>query len=275
MMSDRYGGQVSPITWFGSFPVYLATILAMAHGVALVLVAFLAAFGGNTIIQSLIFIPAEALFRGAIWQFVTYAFVSDPRNALWVAIQLVMLAVFGRDVEMLIGRRAFAWMYAALVVAGPVLVAALSLVGIPGSLAGAGGVHFAVFVAFAAIYPRAEIFFGIQARWIALGLFVINAIQHLAGTDFVGLAVLFWECAVAIVWLAMIGAGGFSLPELPRLPLRRKPRLKLVAKPEPDDGNIDAILEKISREGLSSLTRSERARLEKAREALLEKERPS
>jgi len=42
---------------------------------------------------------------------------------------------------------------------------------------------------------------------------------------------------------------------------------------EEDDSSIDAILEKISRSGMSSLTVRERKKLERAREELLEKDR--
>ncbi len=38
--------------------------------------------------------------------------------------------------------------------------------------------------------------------------------------------------------------------------------------------SIDPILEKISKHGMASLTKSEKARLEKARAELIEKERP-
>jgi hypothetical protein len=51
-----------------------------------------------------------------------------------------------------------------------------------------------------------------------------------------------------------------------------KPRLRVTPR-DPVDA-IDPILEKISTHGLHSLTPAERARLEKARAALLQKEDP-
>jgi hypothetical protein len=56
-----------------------------------------------------------------------------------------------------------------------------------------------------------------------------------------------------------------------------RPRLRIVEHPEepPIDPHrvIDPLLDKISRDGLSSLTRREREQLERARTALLENER--
>jgi hypothetical protein len=56
-----------------------------------------------------------------------------------------------------------------------------------------------------------------------------------------------------------------------------RPRLRVVKDPdsEPVDPHriIDPLLEKISRDGLASLTRREREQLERARALLLERER--
>ena len=57
----------------------------------------------------------------------------------------------------------------------------------------------------------------------------------------------------------------------------KSPRLRVVRNPDEDPVDphriIDPLLEKISRDGLASLTRREREQLERARTALLEKER--
>jgi hypothetical protein len=75
------------------------------------------------------------------------------------------------------------------------------------------------------------------------------------------------------------------MPSL-RMP-RRRPKLRVLPKPSSPpraiprvelaetaaDTEVDALLDKIAKTGLASLTASERARLEKAREELLKKER--
>jgi hypothetical protein len=90
----------------------------------------------------------------------------------------------------------------------------------------------------------------------------------------------------AVAWLAALVAGGASilvpLPRLarPRLRLARRPRVRpsrvterpLLEESEPD---IDAILAKISRTGIDSLTAAERSQLEAARRARLRAEHDS
>ena len=121
-----------------------------------------------------------------LWQFVTYAFVNKPE--IFTLIQLVLLAFFGRDVEKFIGRKSFAWLYAVLVLAIPVLLSLLNFLGMDsGTYYGSDAVHFAVFVAFVMIYPAAEIFFGIQARWIAIALLGIYTLQMLAYRQWINL----------------------------------------------------------------------------------------
>lgn len=282
MIANQNYGQCAPLTWVGKVPVYLATAIAAAHGVALIFCAFALAAGGERFLQLLRFSPESALGGLHLWQFVTYAFVTiNPNEFLWVALQLFILAIFGREVEKFVGRASFAWLYGLLLIALPVFLSLIYLVSdrsYPHD--GSGTLHFAVFIAFAYIYPRAEIFFGIEARWIALVLLGVYSLMLLAAIQPVNLALLWLECAVAVLWLMREGVGPFSLPSpatfLKRHHSRRK--LRVVKRDEPRDEvevhqSIDPILEKIASRGMSSLTRAERETLERARVALLEKER--
>jgi hypothetical protein len=191
----------------------------------------------------------------------------------------VLLAFFGRDVEKFIGRRSFAWLYAVLVLAIPVLLSVLSLLGVEsGSYSGSDAVHFAIFVAFAMIYPGAEIFFGVQARWIAIALLGIYTLQMLAYRQWISLSILWWECGVSAAWMMREGVRSFSLPSVSTIPVKRPERRSKPARREPEKevelyDSIDPILEKIARQGIGSLTRGEREKLERVRAALLEKER--
>jgi len=140
--------------------------------------------------------------------------------------------------------------------------------------------HFGVFVAFALIYPTAEMFFGIQAKWIALALLAINSLQCLALSDYEALAVLAVDSVAACLFIARFqGRLALSLPSRRQQVLVRRtaapsPRNAAVAAPEEEDlhGSIDPILDKISRSGIASLTMRERDRLEKARHKLIAKD---
>jgi hypothetical protein len=277
MIANRNFEQCEPLTWVGRVPVYLSTAIAFAHGVMMVFTALALASGAEWFFQILAFSPQSAIAKLHLWQFVTYAFVNRPE--IFTLIQLVLLAFFGRDVEKFIGRRAFAWLYAVLVVAVPVLLSVLSFLGVEsGSYHGSDAVHFAIFLAFVMIYPGAEIFFGIQARWIAVALLGIYTLQMLAFRQWISLSILWWECAVAAAWMMREGVRSFSLPSVPTIPLKRPERRAKPVRREAEKevelyDSIDPILEKIARQGIGSLTRGEREKLERVRAALLEKER--
>lgn len=281
MIANRNFETCTPLTWFGSFPVYLATALAAAHGVTMILTALAMAAGragmDSPYLAPFLFSWQTSALEGRLWQFLTYAFVNPP--SIWVVIQLVLLAMFGAQVEKFLGRNAFLWLYVTLLLAGPLLLCVLGLFGVGWVLSGSATLHFAVFIAFVLIYPRAEIFFGIQARWIAAVLMGLYTLQGVAMRDMFSVGILWWECLAALVYLRWEGVGAFALPELPKIEHSERPK-KRKAKPhrQADEEknlheSIDPILEKISRTGISSLTRSERERLERARATLLEEEK--
>jgi membrane associated rhomboid family serine protease len=277
MIANRNFEQCEPLTWVGRLPVYLSTVIAFAHGLMMVFTALALASGAEWFFGLLAFSPQSSVGKLQLWQFVTYAFVNRPE--IFTLIQLVLLAFFGRDVEKFIGRKAFAWLYAVLVLSIPVLLSLLSFLGIEsGTYYGSDAVHFAVFVAFVMIYPGAEIFFGIQARWIAIALLGIYTLQMLAYRQWINLSILWWSCGLAALWMMREGVRTFSLPSVSNLPLRRPERRSKPANREPvKEGelyeSIDPILEKIARQGIGSLTRGEREKLERVRAALLAKER--
>jgi len=281
MIANRNSEYCQPLTWIGRFPVYLATAIAGAMGISMLLTAIAMASTrgmGLGYFQPLVFGADEAL-AGRVWQFFSYVLVNPP--GFWAAIQIILLAVFGAEVEKFIGRRSFAILYGLLIVAIPVfLLAVWWIFKMPVRYFGSGSVNFAVFAAFALIYPRAEISCRIEARWAFVALLVINSLLLLSSASWAYLGALWWVCCVAALWLAYEGVGNFSLPD-PRDYFRRRHSQKHLRVERPQrreseaEVDIDPILEKIARHGIGSLSRAERERLEQARAALLEKERGS
>ena len=143
------------------------------------------------------FDSAAVLHGHAFHQIVTYAFVHSPSALLWFAIEMYMLFAFGREVERFIGRRAFIWLYALLLIAPTLL---LTLVGfwLPTALAGSGVLHFGIFLAFATIYPSVEMMLlRVPMKWIALILLAIGMLAALAFHDWGSIIVLSITAAVA------------------------------------------------------------------------------
>lgn len=276
MTGYSQGDDHQPLTYFRGFPIHAATLLVIVHVATMIATTLLMATGATGLLQALAFSSEAVFHRFAIWQYFSHAFVNFP--SIWFAIEMVMLFQFGREVERLIGRRAFLLMYVLLLVLTPLVLTVVGLVH-PTVAMGSGGLHFAVFIAFAAAYPGAAIFFGIVAKWIALALLAIYSLQHLASHNWTGMLTLWVGAGFAWAFIRH-ERGHFSLPDLRFW--KRKPRFEVVRsgtgrssaprESEPPS-DMDALLDKIKKSGMASLTAKERARLEAAREELLKRDR--
>jgi membrane associated rhomboid family serine protease len=274
-ISDDY----RPVAWMGRYPVDVTTMLVGLHVAAAILTAILVMIGAHSVLAYLQF-DSAAVWAGQVWRLFTYAFVHSPSALLWFAVEMYMLFVFGREVERFIGRRAYITLYIILLVAPAVLLtiwgiwqrSVLSLA------SGSSALHFGIFVAFATIYPRAELFLRIMTKWVVLILAAVYTLQLLAYHAWSDLMVVWTSIGAAFLFIEMYGAG----PELPwwdALKARFAPRPKFHVVPkmhssrsaETDDvyTSIDPILDKISKFGIGSLTASERRQLDRERERLL------
>ncbi len=173
-----------PIAWVGGHPVRVTMLLVALHVFTLVVGCLLLAFGVTGFIGLFIFDNAQVIALGRVWQLFTYAFVHVPTGTslIFFAIEMCMLWVFGREVERFIGRGAFIGLYALLLLLPTVFLTIAGLWTRLG-LSGATSIHFGVFIAFAVIYPQAELFLRIQARWVALVFVGIGTLASLANHD--------------------------------------------------------------------------------------------
>ena len=273
VIAHRGSGNYEPITWVGRLPVYATTIIVALYVASMIGVALALASGaGNFLESQLAFNSGAVLHDLQLWRCVTYAFVNEPDP--WFILALVMLYIFGRDVEQYLGRTGFVRLYIAFLLLGPSLLLAATLATGQAYLLGHSWANFAVFLAFAAIYPNAQLLFQIPAKVFALVFLGIFILQLLADRRWVEMTVLLSTAFLA--WYAMRHGAALRLDFLSRLrPVNRgrRPKLRVVRSPEdePVDPHriIDPLLDKISRHGLSSLTRREREQLERARAVLL------
>lgn len=209
-----------------------------------------------------------------IYQLLTYGFLHSRGDIFHILFNMFGLWIFGRDLEARYGSREFLLFYlTAIVVAGLVwTLAELPFGGGSGVLGASGGV-VATAILFAFNFPTRQIllFFVIPMQmWVAACLFVgadiLGALNrsdtsdvaftaHLGGALF---AVLYyklnWRLNSWIPWR-------ISLPKF-----RTGPKLRVHRPDEEDDmsAKVDAILDKISKQGSESLTRGERKLLERA-----------
>ena len=278
--SDDY----RPVAWMGRYPVDVTTILVGIHVAVAILTGILVALGAGAIFAYLQFDSVAIWSGGQVWRLFTYAFVHAPTasDLIWLAIEMYMLFMFGREVERFIGRRAYIALYLILLIL-PAAVLALVSFWSPTTFGTSTALHFAIFVAFATIYPNVQLFMRIAAKWVALIFIAIGTLSALAAHHWQTLVVLWTSVGAAFLFIELRGAG----PELVwwnTLKARFAPRPKyhVVPKPRPRPGNgrtepddvqasIDPILDKISKFGIGSLTASERRQLNRERERLLKK----
>lgn len=276
MFAARSSGDYEPITWWGRVPVYASTILVMVHCATMIFFALLGPTSLSWLYGAVVFTSPEVLAGGQVWRIFTYAFAHNiGQDGLFFLLEMAMLYWFGQQVERYLGRRHFLILYGTLLISAPVFLSLAALVGVPSALAGSSLLTFAIFLSFAAIYPSAEIFFGIQSRWIAAALLAIYSLISISRGDWVQLATLWQQAGTALLILRALGVyslqqvwPGFRMPRLPH----RQAKFRVLPKPEPEP-EVDVILDKIARQGISSLNAAERRVLEKERETLLEKER--
>jgi len=275
--SDDY----RPVAWMGRYPVDVTTMLVGLHVAVAILTAILVGLVGGSVLASLQFNSAAVWRGGQVWRLFTYAFIHPPTPSglLWFAVEMYMLFFFGREVERFIGRRAYVALYLTLLLLPAVVLTLLSF-WTPTTFATSTALHFAIFVAFATIYPNVELFLRIMAKWVALIFIAIGTLSALAMRDWQTLVVLWTSVGAAFLFIELRGAGAElawwnALKERlgPKPKFHVVPKMRSTRSAEPDDvdASIDPILDKISKFGIGSLTASERRQLNRERERLLKK----
>ncbi len=276
---NSYGNseEHQPITWVRGYPLYAAHVLVAVFTTSLLVTTLMMFFQIDHLLFAWLPFKSVEVLHGQLWRVATYGLVNPP--SLPFVIDMLMFVWFGREVEKSFGRRKFFLLYGGIYLVTPLLFTAIG-VWLPLARAGETGA-FALFVAFAVLYPNAVLMFDVLAK-VAAGVLVgIFTLMALAYHDWTGLISLWATSGFAFLFVRY-EQGLFSLPRL-RWP-RRKPNLRLLpdlpatkraetpAAGDASMSEIDALLDKIAQSGISSLTAKERARLEKGRESLLKKE---
>lgn len=268
-----YGSEEhQPVTWVRGHAVYAAHFVVLVFVVTM-LATTLCKLANATAVAEWLAYSSSAVLRGEAWRIVTYGLWNPP--SLSFAIDMLMLVWFGREVEKFFGRSKFLVLYTCVYVLGPLLFTALGP-WLPTAFAGETGA-FAIFIAFATLYPNVPILFTLLAKWIAWVLVGIYSLMALAGRDWQTLVSL-WSTSGFAYGFIRYQQGHLSLPTLPIR--RRKPKLHVLpdlpskkpaiaATPATASmAEVDALLDKIAQSGIGSLTAKERAKLDAARRDL-------
>jgi membrane associated rhomboid family serine protease len=244
---------------------------------AVVLLLLMTLFTSPDVVRLLQFSPGAALTRP--WTFLTYMFVHG--GLLHLLTNMLMLYVFGTAVESRMGSRPFLLYYLFCGIGAAVFSLLLAGLMPVGPFVGASGAILGVAVAFAMLWPDAELIIfpipiPIKARTLVIGLVALDVIgSRLWPGD--GIA------HIAHVGGALFGYLFFRVQSLsrraPAQPTRAVERVVMVqsgsAEPDrrtpvtpmqprrsidsdPVAAEVDRVLDKISEKGISSLTAAER-----------------
>jgi len=276
---NGYGSseEHQPVTWFRGHAIYAAHFVVLAFIGSMLATTLLMLLKITQPLAWLTFSNQDVL-RGQVWRIFTYGLVNQP--SLPFAIDMLMLVWFGRELEKFLGRRTFFFLFAGIYLVTPLLFVAIGIwrPAMQMSLVGEFGSSFAIFVAFATLYPNVMLLFNLLAKWVAMILVGIFTLIDLSGRNWIELLALWATVSFAYAFVrhhqGLLSFPTFarlapkpSLRVLPDLPAKNVPALR-TAKTD-SMVEMDALLDKIAQSGLSSLTSKERAKLDKAREELL------
>ncbi len=203
-----------------------------------------------------------------LWQFVTYTFLHSVSSPWHIIFNMFVLWMFGSEVERAMGTRKFLTMYfTAGIFAG--IFCCIFTPNVP--IIGASGAIFAVEVAFAMFFPNTNIVllflpFPIKAKYLVMafvgisvvGCFMPGNISHVAhlGGILYGFLFVRYEPRVSntiLLW-------------------QNQQQEKEYKKDEDIKRHVDALLDKVNREGMKNLTRKERGFLRNASKRYKKKE---
>jgi membrane associated rhomboid family serine protease len=275
--SDDY----RPLFWVSGHPIYVNRLLLILNIAAFTIVALAVAAEGGGVLSALSLSNLAIIHSGQIWRLFTYViFPPDFYSAINFIFAMGFLFYFGKQVEEYVGRTAYIYLYGALVLVPSLLACVLGLAGIPINMLGSYGPIFGVFIAFATLYPRMEIsiwFVNMCAMYWAFALLGVLTLASIAQHDVIGLGALWLDAGIGYLGMRLIGAGyGMTwltdwIEERRATRLAKKHNIRVLKETKATE-SIDEILDKISKQGVGSLTAKERAALERARANLLKRD---
>ena len=265
-----------PVTYWNGHPIYASHFIVIVYCALMIAVAV----GGTAMFPALSWLSfsSQNVFTGQVWRLFTYGLFNFP--SLNFAFDMLMIVWFGRELERFFGRRIFLSLYLGIYLLSPVVLSAIGLLR-PTTLSGEPGA-LALFVGFATQFPGMPVFFVLLAKWAAFILVGIFTLMAVAQRDWTSLILLWSSCGYAHLFVR-VQQGTLSLPRLrfrrsqpklrvlPDLPAKKTINVTPVAKPDATMAEVDALLDKIAKSGIGSLTAKERAKLEAAREGLMKR----
>ena len=281
-MARFTSGNHQPLTFWNNLPIYLATILCVVFGVGFVVDAVLQSVR-SPLLGGLVFTMPLAP-SWSLWRLFTYVIVNPI--SFFTPFAIMCFYWWSVGIETHLGRAIFAKLVLLLVLVAPAVCLVWYGLGVRSGAAGDYAFTGGLLVAFATLYPNTEAWGWIPFKWLAFACIACGSLMLLAANDWVSVSQLWASCAVGFAYMRHAKELEYDDYESPLARFtklfERKPKFRVLPtpaarRPESDEvdeiDSIDPLLDKIARSGMASLSAKERARLEKAREALMKKDR--
>jgi rhomboid family protein len=212
----------------------------------------------------------HGLFRGWLWQFVTYAFMHSVADPFHLIFNMLFFWMFGSDIAAAFGRRRFITFYITAAIFSGILFVTFDMLRVytgqnvaPAACLGASGVVMGVMMAYALYWPNRKILF-----MLIIPMRIRTLIIFLAAMDFYGalkaggtiahtahLGGLLWGILFVRYWprLETAWANRSSRKSAPSGydTVGENPQDKAESR---DAERVNALLDKIHREGIQSLS---------------------
>ena len=256
--------------------------------------------GGDGAITDNLVLSQDAILRGNLWRFLTYT-IPPASDFFWALLGLIFFFMIGSQFEAMMGRRAFTGLFFSLLLVPGilgVLVAVLVDQGVPQF--GLSMIFLGVAAGFAAAMPQAKSFFGIPFWVLVAFIFVVQLLSLLAARGanggVPGLVMLLTTGAIGLIVTRSLGFSNVEWIPAVKLPgivsgdasptaqpqrATKKKRSKRFGRKKSGGSNlrsvptgaaatsaaseaeIDALLDQVSEQGVSSLSKQQKQTLEK------------
>jgi membrane associated rhomboid family serine protease len=287
MRPSRRQSPPSVRRWAAGYPSVTVLLVALCVGAfaAQCIVEWMISDPDKRILSTWLALDRQGISDGHYWKFLTFGFLHAGPWPIHIAANMLLLYLAGREVEPIVGKAHFLAIFAGGNVIGGVVdwlaMPETTVVGVSAGVA-------AVIVAFTTILPELEVtmllFFvvplRIRAKHLAMALvaasallfFTLHTQTAVTATAVIGPAGMLAASFFAWAYVKQLGFGN-PLP-IQRFIFERRQRAARLDRMSPEQFmklEIDPILEKISREGMRSLSRSERKILEQGRGKIIAK----
>lgn len=272
--------QMQPFTrrWSGGRPSVTVVLVAVHVGVFAAQLLFELLQGHRLDLVQTFGLTRAAVHEGSWWQFLTFPCLHGSPWPFHLLANMVLLYFAGREVEPIIGSRHFLVLYGL----GTFLGGALHFLVMPNDpMVGVSGGVSAVLAGYSTILPELEISLNLfyivplrlRAKYLALALLGLAVALWLTRTAvYVGPAAILAGALLGWVYVKQLGFGNpLALQRYIFDKRQRAQRLERMSAEQFLSAEIDPILDKIAREGMHSLTRTERKLLAKGREKIAAK----